>query len=78
MRRAGQPRWLKMAAMRRLGPQLLVTANPQQCNPEEFLRSLVEAEIASRDASNARAPGCDQQRSRSPNGLSTTQGVVAV
>ena len=45
---------LKMAAMRRLAPELLVTAKTQRWKPEEFLRTLVEAEIASRDASNAR------------------------
>src|SRR5215213_2297906 len=43
-----------MAAMRRLAPELLVTAKTQRWNPEEFLRTLVEAEIAARDASNAR------------------------
>ena len=36
---------LKMAAMRRLAPELLVTAKTQRWNPEEFLRTLVEAEI---------------------------------
>lgn len=46
---------LKMAAMRRLAPELLVTAKTQRWNPEEFLRTLVEAEITSRDASNATA-----------------------
>ena len=45
---------LKMAAMRRLAPELLVTAKPQRWNPEEFLRTLVEAEITARDASNTR------------------------
>jgi DNA replication protein DnaC len=45
---------LKMAAMRRLAPELLVTAKTQRWNPEEFLRTLVEAEITSRDESNAR------------------------
>jgi DNA replication protein DnaC len=44
---------LKMAAMRRLVPELLVTAKTQRWSPEEFLRTLVEAEIAARDASNA-------------------------
>jgi hypothetical protein len=44
---------LKMAAMRRLAPELLVTAKTQRWSPEEFLRTLVEAEIAARDASNA-------------------------
>src|SRR5215211_3870680 len=45
---------LKMAGMRRLAPELLLTAKTQRWNPEEFLRTLVEAEIAARDASNAR------------------------
>ena len=45
---------LKMAGMRRLAPELLVTAKTQRWNPEEFLRTLVEAEIAARDESNAR------------------------
>jgi len=45
---------LKMAAMRRLAPELLVTAKTQRWNPEEFLRTLVEAEISARDESNAR------------------------
>jgi DNA replication protein DnaC len=44
---------LKMAAMRRLAPELLVTAKTQRWKPEEFLRTLVEAEITARDASNA-------------------------
>ncbi|MBI4939654.1 MAG: ATP-binding protein [Actinobacteria bacterium] len=43
-----------MAAMRQLAPELLVTAKTQRWAPEEFLRTLVEAEIAARDASNAR------------------------
>jgi DNA replication protein DnaC len=45
---------LKMAAMRRLAPELLVTAKTQRWNPEEFLRTLVEAEITARDESNTR------------------------
>jgi DNA replication protein DnaC len=45
---------LKMAAMRRLAPELLVTAKTQRWQPEELLRTLVEAEITARDASNAR------------------------
>ena len=45
---------LKMAGMRRLAPELLLTAKTQRWNPEEFLRTLVEAEIAARDESNAR------------------------
>jgi hypothetical protein len=45
---------LKTAAMPRLAPELLVTAQTQRWKPEEFLRTLVQAEIASRDASNVR------------------------
>ena len=45
---------LKMSGMRHLAPELLVTAKTQRWNPEEFLRTLVEAEIAARDESNAR------------------------
>ncbi|MGZ4543374.1 MAG: IS21-like element helper ATPase IstB [Mycobacteriaceae bacterium] len=47
-------RRLKMAAMRRLAPELLITAKTQRWNPEEFLRTLIEAEIHARDESNAR------------------------
>ncbi len=47
-------RRLKLAGMRRLAPELLVTAKTQRWRPEELLRTLVEAEITSRDASNAR------------------------
>ena len=48
-------RRLRLGAMRRLSPELLVVAKTQRWKPEEFLRTLVEAEIASRDASNARS-----------------------
>jgi DNA replication protein DnaC len=47
-------RRLKLATVRRLAPELLVTAKTQRWNPEEFLRTLIDAEIASRDESNAR------------------------
>ena len=47
-------RRLKLAAMRQIAPELLVTAKTQRWAPEELLRTLIEAEIASRDASNAR------------------------
>jgi DNA replication protein DnaC len=47
-------RRLKLAAMRRLAPELLVTAKTQRWSPEEFLRTLIEAEITARDESNAR------------------------
>ena len=48
-------RRLRLGAMRRLAPELLVTAKTQRWAPEEFLRTLIETEIASRDASNTRA-----------------------
>lgn len=47
-------RRLRLGAMRRVAPELLVTAKTQRWAPEEFLRTLVETEIASRDASNTR------------------------
>ena len=48
-------RRLKLAAVRRLAPEVLVTAQTQRWTPEELLRTLLEAELAARDASNARA-----------------------
>jgi DNA replication protein DnaC len=48
-------RRLRLGAMRRDAAELLVTAKTQRWTPEEFLRTLVEAELVSRDASNARA-----------------------
>lgn len=48
-------RRLKLARIRALAPELLVVAKTQRWSPEEFLRTLIEAEIASREASNARA-----------------------
>ena len=47
-------RRLKLATMRQLAPELLVTAKTQRWAPEELLRTLVDAEITARDASNAR------------------------
>ena len=47
-------RRLKPAAMRQLAPELLLTAKTQRWAPEELPRTLVEAEISARDASNAR------------------------
>ena len=47
-------RRLKPAAMRQLAPELLLTAKTQRWTPEELPRTLVEAEISARDASNAR------------------------
>ena len=48
-------RRLRLGAMRALSPELLVVAKTQRWKPEEFLRTLIEAEITSRDLSNARA-----------------------
>ena len=48
-------RRLRLRAMRELAPELLVTSKTQRWSPEEFLRTMLEAEIASRDASNATA-----------------------
>jgi hypothetical protein len=36
-------RRLKLAAMRRLAPELLITAKTQRWSPEELLRTLVDA-----------------------------------
>jgi len=48
-------RRLKLAAVRRLAPEVLQTAKTQRWKPDELLRTLVEAEIAARDESNARS-----------------------
>ena len=47
-------RRLKLAATRRLAPELLLTARTQRWAPKGLPRTLVEAEISARDASNAR------------------------
>jgi DNA replication protein DnaC len=47
-------RRLKLAAMRQLAPELLITAKTQRRAPEELRRTLIDAELAARDASNAR------------------------
>jgi len=46
-------RRLKLAAIRRSAPEVLITAKTQRWTPEEVLRTLVETELAARDASNA-------------------------
>jgi DNA replication protein DnaC len=48
-------RRLKLAAMRRLAPGLMTTAKTQRWSPEELLRTLLDAELAARDESSARA-----------------------
>jgi hypothetical protein len=50
-------RRLKLASMRRVAPELLVTAKAQRWTLQELLRSLVEIEINARDASNVRLRG---------------------
>ena len=52
--RAGLTR-LKLSRIRALAPELLQTAKTQRWAPEEFLRTLVEAEVAARDAANQSA-----------------------
>lgn len=47
-------RRLKLAAIRRQGPDVLLTAKTQRWTPEETLRVLVDLEIAARDESNVR------------------------
>lgn len=47
-------RRLRLSAIRALAPELLVTATIQRWKPEQLLAAFVEAEIASRDASNVR------------------------
>lgn len=41
---------LKLRAVRQLAPEVLATGRTQRWAPEEVLRTLVEAEIAARDA----------------------------
>ena len=53
----GGLRRLKLASIRAVAPELLVTAKTQRWTPEELLRALVETEIAARDASNTRLRG---------------------
>jgi DNA replication protein DnaC len=48
-------RRLKLAAVRRMAPEVLQAAKVQRWPPDELLRTLLDAELASRDASNARA-----------------------
>ncbi len=46
---------LKLARMRALAPELLQTAKTQRWAPEEFLRTLIDAEITARDHANQAA-----------------------
>ena len=45
----------ELGTMRRMAAGLMVTAKTQRWSPEEFLRTLLDAEITSRDESNTRA-----------------------
>jgi DNA replication protein DnaC len=45
---------LKLAKIRAIAPEILLTARTQRWKPEDLLRTLIEAEIAAREASNAR------------------------
>src|SRR5690606_10342934 len=47
-------RRLKLGTVRRMAPEILHTAKVQRWAPEEVLRTLIEAECASRDESNLR------------------------
>ena len=47
-------RRLRLGTMRQQAPEVLQTAITQRWSPEEVLRSLLQAEIASRDAANRR------------------------
>lgn len=44
-----------LARVRAIAPEVLITARTQRWAPEELLRTLVEAEIAARDAANVSA-----------------------
>ena len=46
-------RRLKLATIRQIAPELLITAKTQRWAPEDLLRTLIDAEITARDASNA-------------------------
>ena len=44
---------LKLRRLREIAPEVLQAAKLQRWAPEELLRTLIEAEIAARDAANA-------------------------
>ena len=48
-------RRLKLAKVREIAPEVLLTGKTQRWPPDELLRARVEAEIGARDAANARA-----------------------
>jgi DNA replication protein DnaC len=51
----GGLRRLKLAEIRKIAPEVLAVAKTQRWKPETLLATLVEAEIAAREQSNARA-----------------------
>jgi hypothetical protein len=57
---------LKLATIRRTAPEVLLTAKTHRWTPEEVVRTLVETEIAARDASNIRTRRKAAARSRWP------------
>ena len=59
-------RRLKLASMRAIAPELLVTAKTQRWSPEDFLRTLIDAEITSRTPPTPE-PATRPPTSRSPN-----------
>src|SRR5512133_1320782 len=54
-------RRLKLAAIRPLAPELLITAKTQRWAPEELLRTLIEAEITARVLHPRPPPGLPRQ-----------------
>jgi DNA replication protein DnaC len=50
----GGLRRLKLATIRKMAPELMTVAKTQRWSPEEFLRTLIDAELAARDESNIR------------------------
>jgi hypothetical protein len=64
-------RRLKLARVRALAPEVLLTAKVQRWPPEELLRTLVDAEIAARDESNraSRLKGGRLPGRQGPRGL---------
>ena len=69
-------RRLKLAAMRRLAPELLLTARTQRWAPEELLRTLVEAEISARDTAHV-VTGQTAPPGHQPHQQATAESVLA-
>ena len=69
---------LKLAKVRAIAPEVLQTAKTQRWTPEELLRTLVEAEIAARDAVQRPQPGCAPPGSRSPRPSTSSTSLSSV